>query len=129
MAELATQPNNISEVNRLKVFGVESLQVDLWGVLGAHGSSCERFVGSGWVLAGGEAHELARGCCGLGGRVARGSLHTCLGGSDAHLEHWQRATRAPGPCAWSDYRGATCALTVIKMTCSRARGGSIMLCA
>ena len=61
MAELATEPNNITEVNRLKVFGVESLQVDLWGVLRAHGSSCERFVGSGWVLTGGKAHMLACG--------------------------------------------------------------------
>ena len=32
----------------------------------------------------------------MGGRVARGMLHTCLGGSGAHLAHSQRATRAPG---------------------------------
>ena len=61
MAELATEPNNITEVNRLKVFGVESLQVDLWGVLGSNGSSCGRVPGSGWVLTGGEAHMLACG--------------------------------------------------------------------
>ena len=54
MAELATEPNNITEVDRVKVFGVESLQVDLWGVFGSSGSSCERVAGSGWVLAGGK---------------------------------------------------------------------------
>jgi hypothetical protein len=58
MAELAIEPNNIMEVDRGKVFGVEPLQVDLHGVLGGHGSSSERVPGSGWVLAGGEAHEL-----------------------------------------------------------------------
>ena len=62
MAELAIEPNNIMEVDRLKVFGVESLQVDLWGVLGSNGSSCGRVPGSGCrlgVLTGGKAHMLS----------------------------------------------------------------------
>ena len=116
--------NKKVENDRGTFYGFESLLGDLHGLLDGHGSSCGDEMGSGWVPAVGGAHELAGGCCGLGGRVARGSLHTCLGGSGAHLEHSQRATRAPGPSAWSDYRGATCALTMIKMTCSRARGGS-----
>ena len=70
------------------------------------------------------AHGLACGWCGLGCRAARGSVHSCLGASGAHLEQPQHATRAPRPCAPSAHRGATCALHGKKMACSRTRGGS-----
>ena len=121
MAELATEPNNISEVNRLKVFGVESLQVDLWGVLRGHGSSCGRVPGSGWVLAGCEAHELARGWCGLGCRAARGMMHTCVGSSGAHFERMQHARCAPGPSAWSGYARCKCLKPCKKISDARVR--------
>ena len=70
------------------------------------------------------AHGLACGWCGLGCRAARGSVHSCLGASGAHLEQPQHATRAPRPSAPSAHRGATRALHGKKWACSRTRGGS-----
>ena len=61
MAELATEPNNITEVDAEQVYGLEYLLLDLHEGAAVSGSSCGRKPGSGWVLAGGEAHTLACG--------------------------------------------------------------------
>ena len=94
------------QIDRCTFYGFESLLGDLCGVLDGHGSSCGDEWGTGWVPAVGEAHELAGGCCGLGCRAARGSMHSCLGAFGAHLELPQHARCARGPFASSVYRGA-----------------------
>ena len=121
MAELATEPNNITEVDAEQVYGLEYLLLDLHEGTGVSGSSCGDEAGSGWVLAGGEAHELARGWCGLGCRAARGMMHTCVGSSGAHFERMQHARCAPGRSAWSGYARCKCLKPCKKISDARVR--------
>ena len=60
-ASVANVANNISEVDREQLYGLESLHLDLCGELGGCGSSCGGEPGCGWVPAAGETHMLACG--------------------------------------------------------------------
>ena len=61
-AEPAIVANNMLEVDREQLFGVEYFLLDLPEGAAGFGSSCGDETGSGWAPAAGEAHELACGC-------------------------------------------------------------------